>query len=75
MTDLPEALIHPRCGKPMTRSRFGNNDPAPSRRSQPIWTCVWCSTWEPREGWAGPLPSFFAKLIAPAVDEKPQEQK
>ena len=45
------------CGTPMTSAVFAHNDPTPQHRSQPIWTCSPCNAWEPREGWAGPLPA------------------
>lgn len=56
MTDTP-ARIHTACGNPMTPAVFGPHDPKPQYRSQPIWTCGPCGTWEPSEGWGGPLPA------------------
>ena len=49
--------IHKACGQPMVESVFGNHDPNPQLRSQPIWHCVRCSAWEPREGWHDELPT------------------
>lgn len=40
----------------MTRSVFGNKDPVPEFRSQPILLCTPCGAWEPDAGWRGPLP-------------------
>ncbi len=48
---------HQLCGQPMTVSAFGRHDPTPLYRSQPIWACTPCNAWEPREGWAGPMPA------------------
>lgn len=47
---------HEACGQEMTPSIFGNQDPTPAFRSQPILLCVRCEAWEPADGWIGPLP-------------------
>lgn len=44
------------CGELMHASVFSPNDRTVSYRGQPIWLCLPCSAWEPREGWQGPFP-------------------
>lgn len=47
------------CGQSMAPSMFAHNNAVPEWRSQPIWLCVPCSAWEPRDGWRGPLPEAW----------------
>jgi hypothetical protein len=51
-----EIRIHQPCGKPMTATFFGHDNPTPRYRSQPIWACDRCHKWEPCDSWQGPFP-------------------
>lgn len=53
MSDTP---LH--CDRPMRDSVMSKHSPVPAHRSRPIWICVapGCMSWQPRDGWQGPLP-------------------
>ncbi|GAA0529385.1 hypothetical protein GCM10010172_07580 [Paractinoplanes ferrugineus] len=53
---MTASRVHEPCGQPMRASSFGKSAPTPAHRLQPIWACDPCASWEPAEGWQGPLP-------------------